>query len=277
MGGNDAAGPGPATGPSERRDALGSGLLFCDNCGAETPHRLLRVKPTSGPSPTNVAGTARCRVCRWTHPFTSTRETPVEVAMIVSDRGRSDRRRVALPGRRVVRIGETVTEATVPLRITRIEVSSGRSAASSPVSEVRALWAIRADETLVPVSVVDGARTSSRLLRVPPSARLEIGATLTLDGDRVVIVGLRARGRTWRVVGDGFAAEEVRRAYGRRMLRPPAGRRDWRTDRGTPVSRTSSTSAAARSRSAPGVRRNATFPRAATAPGGAVTHRSTPS
>jgi uncharacterized Zn finger protein len=277
MGTSDPAEPAPGGEPPGRPGALGSGVLFCENCGKETPHRLLRVKPASGASPTHVTGTARCRVCRWTHPFTSTREAAVEVALIVSELGRSDRRRIALPGRRVVRVGETVAEAEVPLRITRIEVGPGRSASSSPVSGVRTLWAVRADETIVPVSVVQGARTSPHLLRVPPSSRLEVGALITVDGERVVIVGLRARGRTWRIVGDAFAASEVQRAYGRRMLRPPAGRRDWRTDRAIPVPRASSTSAPARSRSSPGVRRNATLPRAPTADGGAATHRSSPS
>jgi len=256
---------------------LGSAVLFCENCREETPHRLLRLKPTSGSSPLNVTGVARCRVCRWTHPFRSSREPLLEVAVIVSDGGKSERRRITIPRNLTVRVGASVPDGEEPLRITRIDTSEQRSVESSPARKVGTLWAIRGNEVVVPVSIVEGARTSARVLRVPPSSRLAVGETLDLDGDRIVIVGLRARGRTWRLGGDGFPASEVQRVYGRRTLRPPAGKRDWRTDRGIPRSRASSTSLAARSRSSPGVRRTTALPRAAIADRGARTQRSSPS
>ena len=257
--------------------ALGSGELYCENCGKETPHRLLRAKRSSGASPTSVSGVARCRICRWTHPFSSTSERSVEAAVIVSQGARSERRRVPLPRRLTVAVGTRISDRGVALRITRIEQRGGRSVETSPAPEIATLWAVEGDETVVPVSVVEGPRTSARVLRLSPSSRLEVGAKLEIEGEAILIVGVRARGRTWRVIGDAFAATEVQRVYGRRMLRPPAGRRDWSNEREIPRSRASSTSFSARSRSSPGVRRTATLPRAAIATGGAATHRSSPS
>ncbi len=260
--------------PSSARSVLGFGVLYCENCGESTPHRLLRVTPSVGATRARVAGIARCRVCRWTHPFTSERVPPVAVALIVSERDRSERRRIELPPTSVLEVGSAIPDVSESLRVTKIDARDGRAVGTARAGEVATVWAVRGDEAAVPVSIVQGARTVSRTVRVPPSARLAVGATLDVGDDRVAIVGLRARGRTWRREGDAFEAAEVQRVYGRRTLSPPAGSRDWRSDRERPRSRASSTSVAARSRSSPGVRRTATVPRAATAAGGAATHRS---
>ncbi len=259
---------------SSARSALGSGVLYCDNCGKDTPHRLLRVKPSVGAARTHVTGVARCRVCRFTHPFTSVRVAPVEVALIVSEGHQSGRRRLELPPASVLQVGSPIPDVPETLRVTKLDARDGRAVGAARASEVATVWAVRGDEAAVPVSIVVGARTTSRMLRVPPSTRLAVGETLDVEGDRIAIVGLRARGHTWRLEGDAFEAAEVQRVYGRRMLSPPAGNSDWRSDRERPRSRASSTSFAARSRSSPGVRRTATVPRAATAGGGAATHRS---
>ena len=273
---DDPAAPEPEETP-QLSGALGSGVLFCENCGEETSHRILRLKPTSGASPLSITGVARCRVCRWTHPFQSAREPQVDMALIVSDGQRSERRRVSLLRSRTVRVDEPLPDTEETFRVTKIDTTEGRSVGSAPAPKVATVWAVRGNEAIVPVSIVQGARTTARVLRLPPTARLEIGGTLDVGDDRVVIVGLRARGRTWRLEGDGFEAAEVKRVYGRRKLSPPAGRRVWRTERDMPRSRESSTSLAARSRSSPGVRRTDTVPRASTAERGATVQRSSPS
>jgi len=256
---------------------LGSGLLYCESCRQETPHRILRVKPEAGATLSAVSGVARCRVCRLTHTFRSVRESRVERALVVSDGDRSTHLRVSMVLGRTVRVGSEVPDYESPLRVTRIDTSDGRSVLSSPAPEVATIWAVRTDETAVHVSILEGARTSSGLLRVPPSTRLEVGAELDLGENRIVIVGLRARRHTWRRAGDAFPATEVQRIYGRRTLTPPAGNRAWRTVRDRPRSRASSTSLAGRSRSSPGARRTDAAPRASIAARGATIQRSSPS
>jgi len=251
--------------------------LFCENCGEATPHRILRIV-TAGKSPAgDLRGVARCRSCRWTHPFEVVRAGGVEVNEIVSEGSRSDRRRVTLPKGQRVQLGSGVPGSPEPLRIHRIETRDGTSPSDALTDAVATLWVTRDVGSVVPVSVVEGARTVPRRLTVPPETLFRVGEEIAVDGRTIVIVALRARGHTWRRLGDEFPGSEVRRIYGRRTEIPPAGRRDWTRGRGTPSSRESSISRSERSRSAPGVRRNRTVPRVRTAVGGATVHRDSPS
>jgi len=137
---------------------------------------------------------------------------------------------------------------------------------------VRTVWARSDEGAVVPVSVVEGHRTRSERVAVPHGTMLGVGDPLHLEEESVEIVGLRARGRTWRRPGDAFPADEVTRVYARRSSMPPAGRSPWRRDRDNPSSRASSTSTASRPRSGPGTKRARIAPRVRIADGGAAVH-----
>ena len=243
--------------------ALGAALLFCDSCGKETLHRILRLgRPATSPAPRAVEGVARCRECRWTHPFVSAREARVALPVVVSRGGSSERRRVELPSSEALRVGEPVAGTDPGLLVRRIDRHDGTTARSALAREARTVWAVEEGPRLLRVAVLEGARSTTERLPAAPGLRLGVGDSLRLPSGPVTVVALRARGRTWRRPGDLFAAEEVRVVYGRRTARPPAGRSAWSRDRDTSSSRASSTSRDARSRSSPGVRRKRTVPRA---------------
>jgi len=254
-----------------------SATLHCDNCGRDTPHRILRIVARKGAAPGELRGIARCRECRWTHPFEVTGPSTVEVAQIVSEGPRSVRTRITLPRFRRVQVGSGVPDAPEPLLVHRIETHDGGSPSEAPAYEIATLWVTRNVGAVVPVSLVEGARTRTFRTTWPPETLLEVGARLKVERSEVLIVGLRAVGRTWRRPGDRFRALEVSRVYARRTEMPPAGRRDWRSGRAIPSSRASSTSRSERSRSGPGVSRTRTVPRRRTASGGAAVHRLSPS
>jgi len=248
--------------------------LFCELCNGETPHRILRMDATrrSGVGP--VGGTARCRVCQWTHRFESRLPERVEVARIVSAGRTSERSRIELPAHARVEVGSTVPGSDEPHRVRRIDTRAGDRVLSASTDEVATLWVVRDEGAVVPVSIVEGRFTRAVRLVVPRSTVFEVGGRVTAQGTRVDVVALRARGQTWRREGDAFPAGEVQRLYGRRSDTPPAGRSDWSRGRGSPSSFESSTSRSPRSRSSPGVSRNRTSPRARTADGGATVQRS---
>ena len=264
--------PEEAPGPGR----LGAARLFCDVCGEETPHRIFRVRSGGRPS-TVIAGTARCRVCRTTHSFETRGPTLAPVALIVSDGPRSTRGTLQLPPDLSVEVGGTLSTPDGEVRVRKLDGADGRTRPRGRVAEIATVWATRGTGTAVKVSVVDGATTEPTRVVVEPTVRFEVGGTVSVGRQRLTIVGLRARGHTWRQPGDAFAAEEIQRIYGRRTAMPPAGRRDWRSVRSTPSSRDSSTSQRERSRSSPGVIRKRTVPRARTDDGGAAVHRSAPS
>jgi len=268
--------PHEASGASEA-GAVHSAVLLCENCGARTPHRILAWDRRARRPGAAARGTARCRVCRFTHPFVSETERTHVVAVVRSDGPVSERSRTSLPVGHTLQVGHRLPGATEAWRVLRIDRRDGRSVPSAPVEQIATVWARRDRGTVVPVSIVEGRRTRAARLLTPPGTEFEVGGRVTVDGLRLEIAALRADGKTWHHPGATFAAREVERIYGRRTVSPPAGRSDWRRERESPSSFASSTSRAARSRSSPGVRRTRTDPSARTASGGAAVQRSTPS
>jgi uncharacterized Zn finger protein len=248
---------------------IASATLLCPNCGHSTPHRILRLDPASDTSEGGLRGIARCRTCRFTHPFESVPTEEVEVDLIVSSGSRSERRRVRLPRFARLKVGSTVPGGDERVTIRRLDDPSGRSVPHADAHAVPTIWGVLDLGAVVRVSVVEGARTRATVVRLPHGTILEVGEPMVVDGARAQIVALRANGRTWRRPGDRFGSDEVVRAYVRRTESPPAGRRDWSRSRGTASSSARATSIAARSRSSPGTRVTRSVPRARRADGGA--------
>lgn len=266
--------------PAPAPPTIWSATLLCDNCGEETPHRILRLDRGVRTAAGRIRGVARCRVCRWTHPFDATPPARVEVALVLSDGATSQRSHVALPEHRRLEVGSDLPESTGsvrgPVRIQRIDTRDGRQVRVAAADEVATLWVVRDVGAIVPVSIVEGRRTRAARLIVPPDTRYAVGKPVRVEGALLEIVALRAHGKTWRREGDTFDARDVQRIYGRRTAMPPAGRRDWRNVRVRPSSFASSTSRSDRSRSSPGTSRTRTTPRARIALGGATVQRSSP-
>ena len=225
--------------------------LYCEVCGSETPHRILRLDPTVRRV---VSGTARCRTCRSTHAF----QTPVErrhpLSVILSDGPRSARTILEVPSGVTLVVGERMPERSPAARIHKIDRPDGRSVRSARSEEAATVWLTPDVGAVVKVSLIEGRRTGSARLTLSPDVVVAVGGPLQVDGRTWHISALRANGRTWRHPDDAFAARQVERIYARRNERPPAGRSDWRRSRGTPASPASSTSRSARSRSGPGDR-----------------------
>jgi uncharacterized Zn finger protein len=254
--------------------ALASAALFCERCGHVTVHRFFRVRGGAVAAGKGFSGVARCRECRWTHPFESVPTAAATVDLILSDGRESVRRAVTLPPEAEIVVGAPVPEFAERTLVRRIDLAGGRSVRRATASSAATVWAVRDFGAVVKVSLIEGARTRTDRLVVDPGRRYEVGTPIRIGRSELTIVALRARGHTWRRPGDAFLAREVERLYARRTARPPAGSSDWRTDRDRPSSRARSTSTDARSRSSPGVTRRRTSPRARTADSGATVHRS---
>jgi len=252
---------------------LYAATLRCENCDADTPHRVLRMAHGIAPRSRVLSGTARCRRCGLTHTFTVASPPEVEVAVVVSEGPRSDHHRIRIPSLGRVELGALLPGAEGPVLVRRIETRSRLSVSSARPEEISTIWAARDLGAVIPVSVVEGARTWTDHLTLPRESRLSVGDPIMVRDTSVRIVALRARGRTWRRPEDAFAAQEVQRIYTRRTEIPPAGRRPWSNGRVRPSSRASSFSSSSRSRSGPGVSRTRKTPRARIASGGA-THQS---
>jgi uncharacterized Zn finger protein len=251
--------------PEEPMDApsgshIASAQIFCDSCQKETVHRILRVVP-GGSGHGTVRGVARCKECRLTHPFESSPEATVPLNVVVSDHDRSTRSTLTLPRHRRLLVGSGLPSQDPTLRIRRIDLRSGRSAPDARTEEIATVWATRELGPSVKVSIVTGRITRATRLPYTPGTRYEVGGSVMVENRPLWVSAVRARGHTWRMLGDGFPAEEVERLYVRRTEMPPAGNSDWSNDRETPRATASVRSTVARSRSSPGRRTARTDPR----------------
>ncbi len=244
--------------PRPSTSAIHAVTLFCETCAGPTEHRVLRWSPAKGGSAGagRAEGLARCRVCHLTRPFLWEGPARRDVAVVLSDGGRSRPERWPLPASERIAVGE---ERPSPdgsaWRVVRIDRSDGTRVSSARPEETGTVWLAPARAGTLPVSVLEGRRTRSVRWTPPDGTELAVGGSFELDGDTLRIVGLRARGATWKVPGDRFAAPEVARIYARRNVRPPEGSRGWSRARESPSSFASALSRSARSRSSPGPRR----------------------
>ncbi|HEV2428827.1 MAG TPA: HVO_0476 family zinc finger protein, partial [Thermoplasmata archaeon] len=249
----ESSGGGPGNASVASPAAIHSGTLYCENCGRSTEHRILAVpRRASGSAPTSLSGVARCRICHWIHPFRSARSARVVFDEILSEGPHSTRRTRSMAPDDIVEVGVRLPRVDPALRVLRIDRRDGSRPESAMARSIATLWVAPDDGAIVPVSFVEGRRTRSVRLRYDPTQRLEVGATLESEGRSYRIAGLRARGQTWRLEGDGFPAGEVDRVYAKRTLSPPAGNIAWSRDRGSPNLSASSISRSARERSSPG-------------------------
>lgn len=270
-----AAAPSPPAG--ELPTAVHAGDLFCDVCQEVTPHRILRTGAVAqGGAPRTVSGTARCRRCKWVHPFVLAPRRSVVRRLVISEGSRSESEELELDPTTLLRVGANVPGKRPEVRILRLDTTDDRSASEATAERIRTIWTRPVAGRSLPVSIVEGRRT--RAARVPeePGRSYEIGGELLVEGLPCVISAMRADGTTWHDPGRSFPGEAVERLYVRRMARPPAGRSDWRSDRETESSRASSTSSAGRSRSSPGIRIIRSRPRERRASGGAADQRVAP-
>ncbi len=255
--------------------AVHSAVLGCEVCGAETPHRILRLD--HGSRPDDLRGVARCQNCRTTHRFASRPPAATTVRLILSTGRESRTEAIELPPSELLRVGELLPGRAPAVEVRRLDLADGGTTRSAAADRVVAIWgALRADRVLR-ISEVVGRTTIPHQITIPDATPIEVGGTLRVDGHELHVWALRARARTWQRPGDRFPAGEVDRVYARRYRMPPAGSNDWTSPREMPSSRATSTSAAGRSRSSPGVRIRRTRPRAASAGTGATTHGSSDS
>lgn len=215
--------------------------LPCPSCGEKLRHRVLHVKGGSpgaegGGAPGRLEGIARCARCHTAHPFLLEAKQLRAVPVIVSEGPESFREEVPLPEDRTLELDGTLRVSGRPVRITRIEGPMARNLHRARPSQVVAVWTVPTDELTLRVSLVEGARTRSFHLTVKGDQELRVGDQFRVEGETVEITGLRARGRTYRELGDVLPAREVQRIYGRSTRTPPGGRSAWRRSREMPRS-----------------------------------------
>jgi len=139
--------------------ALGTARLYCESCSEETVHCILRVdRGAVGPWPKAVRGIARCRTCRWTHPFESSRAETVALEVVVSKGAANERRLVRGGPYETLRVDERVPGLDPSGTVRRIDLKDGTRASTREPRERFPTWYERPARAPFPVDD-SGGRT----------------------------------------------------------------------------------------------------------------------
>ena len=96
-------------------------------------------------------------------------------------------------------------------KITRLEDSTSRECRSLNAGEISAMWAVRVDRTIVPVTMTEGEISVPSSIECEPDRIFSCGAIMQMNGRRWRIRALHTgKGRT---LNGKRIASEIRRIY----------------------------------------------------------------
>ena len=103
------------------------------------------------------------------------------------------------------------SEMCIRDRITRIEDKTSRESSSLNANEISAMWAVRVDRTIVPITMTEGEISVPSSIECDPDRIFSCGAIMKMNGRRWRIRALHTgKGRT---LNGKRIASEIRRIY----------------------------------------------------------------
>ncbi len=182
----------------------------CPNCG-ETLHRVLKGKVT-GRRETVFEGVVKCQSCGRVGDITLREPKAIKVKFIVSWMDASERTEVEIEPDLVIQVGDIMETEAGRVKVTAIE-SEGRRVAEVLVKDAETVWAKKADEIRLKVSVSRGRRIRSGNVFVQPDSEVRVGDVLDMGKGKVVVERIKVSGRM--LYKGGAAAVDIVRIYAR--------------------------------------------------------------
>ena len=191
--------------PTRAPNAL---YLFCEECGEETLHQVLRGRVVGKKE--TLEATVRCPSCQRTRKETLRPEPTVEVPFIISNMGESERRFVEMGADELLRAGEDMMLPDQRIMITSLEAGD-RRLAEAKAGEVDTVWAKNFDRVLVKVSVNLGRKTRAESLWADPEEEFAIGDLLEFGRFTYVVDSIKIEGQ--KVRRGSVQARDIVRVY----------------------------------------------------------------
>jgi uncharacterized Zn finger protein len=189
--------------------------LFCEICGEETPHRILRGK--LGPTmESGFDGTVQCVPCKGVHPAHIDMEKPIEIPSVVSEKGRSEKTVIEFFPREIVRLDDEIMWEDHNLLVTAIE-SRMRRVEKEEASNIDCIWLKLFDTVEIKVSIVEGPNTKSERIEAAPDEEFAVGDLMEFGRRKVVITKVKTRRSMVYREGSPVQAREIKRVYTKRV------------------------------------------------------------
>jgi uncharacterized Zn finger protein len=187
--------------------------LECETCGDITLQEVVHGKVSGKKLQLQV----RCRECGTKSEHIREEVATSMVPVVVSEGESSHRTKVEIESDDVILVGDELLVDGIPVQVRGIEIGTDRRVDSAPVKDIRTLWTVRFDKTVVKFSINMGHRTKAGNQAASPDEEFTVGEMVEVAGVTAVI----HRIKTWdRTIQRGSAeARDIRRIYGKAVRR----------------------------------------------------------
>ncbi len=181
--------------------------VYCDVCGEETPHRLIRKEKYL----------YSCRTCGTVREVRE--KKPLEIKAIVSSGDRSSVGKVTLNDGDILKVGDEIVvelpDRVTLAEITSIELKEGRRVEESSAGNVQAIWTREVEEVILRVSLHKGRYTESVRIKVPGETVFRVDGMIKISGKQYRITGIKTGKRMLKSPSQEAVAKEIVRIYAR--------------------------------------------------------------
>jgi len=179
----------------------------CPDCLNETLHEV--VKKTSRGNGEDCL--VRCLACDSFHTIQLRPPKAVRVKTTLSYGSESFPIELEVDDDEVISVGDAFEHDDSNWRVTRLDDIDSRPQERMLASMVSAMWATRADRTIVAITMNDGEVSNSTKMECDPARKFSCGSIIQIDGRKWRIRGLHTgKGRT---LTGSRRAGEIRRMY----------------------------------------------------------------
>jgi len=179
----------------------------CPECTKMTEHEILK---------RNIRGDGedllvRCMICSNVHNLQLRPPKSVFIKTTLSDRMDSIMQLIESDVDEEINTDDYFQHEEQTYRITRIEDKTSRESSSLNANEISAMWAVRVDRTIVPITMTEGEISVPSSIECDPDRIFSCGAIMKMNGRRWRIRALHTgKGRT---LNGKRIASEIRRIY----------------------------------------------------------------
>ncbi len=191
-------------------------VTSCSKCADITEHEVLK-RSKKG---TGEDLLVRSIECGDVHNLELRPPKMVQIKTTLSDRRDSRFEMIESDDDEKLTVGDIFEVSTESYKITRIEDSTSRQRRRLRAKYIGAMWAVRVDQAVVPITMTEGEKSWATSIECDPEKVFSCGTIMQMDGRRWRIRALHTgKGRT--LTGKRVASE-IRRLY----LHPPDEKED---------------------------------------------------
>lgn len=182
-------------------------VAVCPKCSKMTEHDILRRTMKGNGEDLLV----RCIECSNVQNLQLRPPKSVSVKTTLSDRMDSRLALVEADEDELITRDDYFAHEEQTYKITRIEDSTSKESRKLEASKISAMWAVRVDRTIVPITMTEGERSVASSIECDPERVFSCGSIMKMDGRRWRIRALHTgKGRT---LNGKRLANEIRRIY----------------------------------------------------------------